>query len=295
MYYVTKKTIGSTLLYTRCWTPLFGNAFWKCLGGVGWHFNGVSLGYCDIKILDQKSIRMFVRKMNIPHMRRLMSSLAGEMEKNAARSKVVPKTNFIFHGNTLPKKTLTRSQLPKSASKADILGRVFDALPRMSAPILVSGKASEKAIFNEMNIAYSEIKYDAEGMIPSSLNEVMITQFGSMKSPMMAFHATETERPSFVYAATSSMSPQRSEELYKMCEMHNLMLIESTTCNSSVLRKLDAGIGRVLKTYNSEELNAGLQTGLISESCQKRSWQLNREEIHARNQPNMFAHMYGFP
>jgi hypothetical protein len=132
-------------------------------------------------------------------------------------------------------------------------------------------------------------------MIPSSLNEVMITQFGSPKGPMMAFHATEIERPSFVYAATSSMSPQRAEELYNMCEMHNLMIIESTTCNSSMLRKLDAGIGRVLKTFNSEELNSGLQSGLINESRQKRLHQQKREEIDARNQPGTFANMYGFP
>ena len=74
----------------------------------------------------------------------------------------------------------------------------------------------------------------------------------------------------------------------------NLIIVESTNCNSAALRKMDQQ-GRVLKTFNAEELSNGLQRGLVGEAYNMRQAAKRRQEIDDSLKPQVFQNMFGFP
>ena len=146
------------------------------------------------------------------------------------------------------------------------------------------------------------IKTDAEGLIPSELDAQLSAKW-PFKSSMTAFFDMEPlngAKPQFLYVNTNSMSTERIEELYSVITNHDLVLMESNLSDSPTLRRLDASVGRVLKTNEARgeqlDLVSRMQAAPVaSQLFRNRTWNKNRETITLKNEPQYAQCMSGFP
>lgn len=168
-----------------------------------------------------------------------------------------------------------------------------------NSSVLAAANCGAKTSFGD-NVL--NVKCDAEGLIPSELDSELKAKW-PVKSSMTAYfdmEPTNGAKPQFLYVNTNSMSTERIEELYQVITDHNLVLMESNLSDSPTLRRLDANVGRVLKTNEARgeqlDLIQRLQAAPVANQIHRvRMWNKDRESIQQRNEPQYAQCMSGFP
>ncbi|OLY80134.1 Aromatic amino acid aminotransferase [Smittium mucronatum] len=109
-----------------------------------------------------------------------------------------------------------------SVGSTDALGKAIDLFANEGDPILVAEWTYPTAIetIHQIGLEFVTVQIDSEGMIPSSLDHVCTNWSGS--SPLRLIYVIPTgQNPT---GATMSLS--RRTEFYKVCQKHDLIIIE---------------------------------------------------------------------